>query len=203
MAPRRQCRSVAARGPRPPRRRGVGRGRGHRDRPFQAPRDDGHALSGQWQEGLDRRGHGPRPEPQVRLILRRRAGAATQGPMRIIRDTLFLDPYDRGAAAAIGNFDGVHLGHQAVIDIARAEARLLDVPLGVMTFEPHPREFFAPDAPAFRLMNAEARTHRLEKLGVGQLPGDVRFSLFGKKIFLPFASTILLSTLIFLIARFI
>ena len=43
----------------------------------------------------------------------------------------------------------------------------------------------------------------LEKLGVGQLPGDVRFSLFGKKIFLPFASTILLSTLIFLIARFI
>ena len=43
----------------------------------------------------------------------------------------------------------------------------------------------------------------LEKLGVGQLPGDVRFSLFGKKIFLPFASTILLSTLIFLIDRFI
>jgi hypothetical protein len=43
----------------------------------------------------------------------------------------------------------------------------------------------------------------LEKLGVGQLPGDVRFSIFGKKIFLPFASTILLSTLIFLIARFI
>lgn len=43
----------------------------------------------------------------------------------------------------------------------------------------------------------------LEKLGVGQLPGDVRFSLFGKKIFLPFASTILLSTVIFLIARFI
>ena len=43
----------------------------------------------------------------------------------------------------------------------------------------------------------------LEKLGVGQLPGDVRFSLFCKKIFLPFASTILLSTLIFLIARFI
>ena len=43
----------------------------------------------------------------------------------------------------------------------------------------------------------------LEKLGVGQLPGDVRFSLFGKKIFLQFASTILLSTLIFLIARII
>ncbi|MGA1180009.1 MAG: bifunctional riboflavin kinase/FAD synthetase [Marivivens sp.] len=89
--------------------------------------------------------------------------------MRIIRDTLFLDPYDRGAAAAIGNFDGVHLGHQAVIDIARAEARRLAVPLGVMTFEPHPREFFAPDAPAFRLMSAETRAHRMAKLGVEKL----------------------------------
>ncbi len=89
--------------------------------------------------------------------------------MRIIRDTLFLDPYDRGTAAAIGNFDGVHLGHQAVIDIARAEARRLAVPLGVMTFEPHPREFFTPDAPAFRLMSAETRAHRMAKLGVEKL----------------------------------
>ena len=65
----------------------------------------------------------------------------------------------------MGNFDGVHLGHQAVTDLARqAEA-----PLGIVTFEPHPRQFFAPQAPAFRLMNAEARTHRLEKLGVAQL----------------------------------
>lgn len=43
----------------------------------------------------------------------------------------------------------------------------------------------------------------LEKLGVGRLPGDVKFSLFGKKIFLPFASTILLSTVIFLAARYL
>jgi hypothetical protein len=43
----------------------------------------------------------------------------------------------------------------------------------------------------------------LEKLGVGRLPGDVKFSLFGKTIFLPFASTILLSTVIFLLARFL
>ncbi len=41
----------------------------------------------------------------------------------------------------------------------------------------------------------------LEKLGVGRLPGDVRLTLFGKKIFLPFASTILLSTLVFLVGR--
>lgn len=43
----------------------------------------------------------------------------------------------------------------------------------------------------------------LEKLGVGRLPGDVKFTLFGKTIFLPFASTILLSTVIFLVARFL
>ena len=72
---------------------------------------------------------------------------------------------DRGASVAMGNFDGVHLGHQAVIDLARQP----DAPLGIITFEPHPREFFAPDAPPFRLMNAEARTHRLEKLGVARL----------------------------------
>lgn len=72
---------------------------------------------------------------------------------------------DRGASVAMGNFDGVHLGHQAVI----ARARRPGLPLGIVTFEPHPRQFFAPSAPPFRLMNAEARTHRLEKLGVDQL----------------------------------
>jgi riboflavin kinase/FMN adenylyltransferase len=71
----------------------------------------------------------------------------------------------KGASIAMGNFDGVHRGHQAVIDLARAQ----DAPLGIVTFEPHPRQFFTPTAPAFRLMNAEARTHRLEKLGVQQL----------------------------------
>jgi hypothetical protein len=43
----------------------------------------------------------------------------------------------------------------------------------------------------------------LEKMGVGRLPGDIKFTLFGKTIFLPFASTILLSTVIFLVARFV
>ena len=89
--------------------------------------------------------------------------------MRIIRDTLYLDPADRGAAAAIGNFDGVHLGHRAVIDAARDAATRLDAPLGVMTFEPHPRQFFAPDAPPFRLMNAEGRANELAKQGIEKL----------------------------------
>lgn len=89
--------------------------------------------------------------------------------MRIIRDYSFIESANRGASAAIGNFDGVHLGHQAVIDIARSEAQRLDVALGIVTFEPHPREHFAPDAPPFRLTGAAARAHRLEKLGVDRL----------------------------------
>lgn len=86
--------------------------------------------------------------------------------MRIVRDYQYVDPHDRGASVAIGNFDGVHLGHQAVIEQTRKVAGENGSPLGILTFEPHPREYFAPDAPDFRLMNAEAKVHRLEKLGV-------------------------------------
>ena len=82
--------------------------------------------------------------------------------MRIYQSWTGIDANDRGAAAAIGNFDGVHLGHQAVIDIARA----CPAPLGIVTFQPHPREVFAPTAPPFRLMSPDAKSHRLEKLGV-------------------------------------
>lgn len=87
--------------------------------------------------------------------------------MRIVRDYEFVEDQDRGATVAIGNFDGVHLGHQSVIELARKAAP--EAPLGVMTFEPHPREYFAPDTPSFRLMRAETRAHRLEKLGVKRL----------------------------------
>ena len=70
----------------------------------------------------------------------------------------------RGASVALGNFDGLHRGHARVIDLARGRG-----PLGVVTFEPQPRQFFAPATPPFRLMNAEARANRLAKLGVDQL----------------------------------
>ncbi len=89
--------------------------------------------------------------------------------MRIIRDYTYVDPADRGASVAIGNFDGVHIGHQTVIDIARRAGQSIDAPLGILTFEPHPREYFAPEAASFRLMSREARAHRLEKLGVARL----------------------------------
>ena len=89
--------------------------------------------------------------------------------MRIIRDTLFIDPNDRGAAAAIGNFDGVHLGHQSVIDVTRDAAKTANAPLGIMTFEPHPRSYFSNDPKPFRLMNADAKANRLARLGVERL----------------------------------
>jgi hypothetical protein len=78
----------------------------------------------------------------------------------------------RGASAAIGNFDGVHLGHHAVIDLARGASDRLGCPLGIVTFDPHPREFFAPDTPAFRLMTPRAKAHRLAK--IIKDPGTIR-----------------------------
>jgi riboflavin kinase / FMN adenylyltransferase len=81
-----------------------------------------------------------------------------------------LDPSTRGTSVAMGNFDGIHRGHRSVIDLARGTA-----PLGIVTFEPHPRQYFAPETPPFRLMNAEARANRLARIGVEhlfQLPFD-------------------------------
>mgnify|MGYP001579941640 FL=1 len=87
--------------------------------------------------------------------------------MKIIRDYHFVKPEDQGATAAIGNFDGVHLGHQSVIKLAKSA--LPDAPLGIVTFEPHPRAYFTPDTAPFRLMSQTARTSQLEKLGVNSL----------------------------------
>lgn len=71
-----------------------------------------------------------------------------------------------GAAIALGNFDGLHAGHRAVIESARAAGKRLGVPLGVATFEPAPRRHFQPDAPPFRLMTPRRREIALEAIGV-------------------------------------
>lgn len=73
-----------------------------------------------------------------------------------------------GAAIALGNFDGLHAGHRAVIESARAASRRLGVPLGVATFEPAPRRHFQPDAPPFRLMTPRRREIALEAIGVSE-----------------------------------
>ncbi|WP_396593745.1 bifunctional riboflavin kinase/FAD synthetase [Brevundimonas sp. R86498] len=80
-----------------------------------------------------------------------------------------LPPEHQGAAAALGAFDGVHRGHQAVIAAARDAARRLDAPLAVVSFEPHPRRWFQPGAAPFRLMTPAQMARALEPLGVDRL----------------------------------
>lgn len=71
-------------------------------------------------------------------------------------------PHDvRGFSVALGNFDGVHAGHHAVIEAAKA----IDAPLGVATFEPPPRAYFRPEDPPFRLYRPARRNARLTSLG--------------------------------------
>ena len=86
--------------------------------------------------------------------------------MRIVRDWRGLSDADRGAAIAVGAFDGVHRGHQAVIAEARAAAQRLGAPLGVVSFDPHPRRWFQPDAAPFRLMPPDQMAEALAPLGV-------------------------------------
>jgi riboflavin kinase / FMN adenylyltransferase len=69
----------------------------------------------------------------------------------------------RGAAVALGNFDGVHRGHRAVLGAAHAARP--DLPLAALTFEPHPREYFRPDDPPFRLTPLPAKRRALEAAG--------------------------------------
>ncbi|MBO6782528.1 MAG: FAD synthetase family protein [Alphaproteobacteria bacterium] len=75
----------------------------------------------------------------------------------------------RGAVVAIGKFDGVHVGHKALIDAAAARADQLGVPLGVLTFEPHPRAVFEPDSEPFLLATPDSRARTMAELGVDVL----------------------------------
>lgn len=86
--------------------------------------------------------------------------------MRIFRHYEELPAAVRGGVVALGNFDGVHLGHQAVIGQALALAKSLGAPAGVMTFEPHPRSVFASDQPPFRLTPFRIKARLIEALSV-------------------------------------
>lgn len=86
--------------------------------------------------------------------------------MQVIRHYRDVASELRGAVVALGNFDGVHRGHQVVVARAAALADELGVPLGVVIFEPHPREFFAPEAAPFRLTSFHSKARLLERLGV-------------------------------------
>lgn len=88
---------------------------------------------------------------------------------RILRGWRDLPDELKGAAVAVGAFDGVHRGHQAVIADAARAARELKAPLGVVSFEPHPRRYFQPDAAPFGLMTSDQMAEALGELGVERL----------------------------------
>ena len=89
--------------------------------------------------------------------------------MRIFRHLTGLPDFIAGTSVAIGNFDGVHRGHQAVIDKAGFHATELGIPLSVITFDPHPRRFFSPDDPQFQLTPFPSKARCLEAMGVENL----------------------------------
>jgi riboflavin kinase/FMN adenylyltransferase len=84
----------------------------------------------------------------------------------VFDDWQSIPPQWTGGVVALGNFDGVHKGHQALIARALAEARALDVPLVALTFEPHPRRYFVPDTGPFRLTLPPAKVRLLGEHGV-------------------------------------
>lgn len=86
--------------------------------------------------------------------------------MQVFRHTSELPANCRGGIVALGNFDGVHRGHQAVIGAARDMARAKNIPAGVLTFDPHPRAVLRPGLPPFQLTSWREKALVLADLGL-------------------------------------
>jgi len=84
----------------------------------------------------------------------------------VIRDTTPISEIPRASVVAMGNFDGVHLGHRAVIAAALEMGRVHGRPALALTFEPHPRRFFSPNTPQFRLSDETAKLRLLAGTGL-------------------------------------
>lgn len=84
----------------------------------------------------------------------------------VVQDLADFPPELRGGVVAIGNFDGVHRGHRAVLDAALSLGQGSNRPVYAMTFEPHPRTLFNPDAPVFRLSPAQQKADLLRAAGL-------------------------------------
>lgn len=89
--------------------------------------------------------------------------------MELIRGIHNLSPQHHGSVLTIGNFDGVHLGHQKVLEQVTQQAKLLGLPSTVMTFEPQPLELFARDKAPARLTRLRDKFVQLSKLDIDRL----------------------------------
>ena len=107
--------------------------------------------------------------------------------MRIIQEFVDIPEACKGAAIALGNFDGVHKGHQVVIGKIMKISNSLNIPSAVMTFEPHPRRFFQPNAPLFEMTPTCAKSRCIEALGVDihyVIPFNKKFSSLNAQDFI-------------------
>ena len=107
--------------------------------------------------------------------------------MRISSSYSGLSGEAKGAVVAIGNFDGVHPGHRAVLTRANEVAEKLGAPLGVVTFEPHPRRYFQPAIPPFRLTPPPAKRRLLGEAGATlyyELPFDAAMAALTAEAFI-------------------
>ena len=86
--------------------------------------------------------------------------------MRVFRDSRNLPEDARGSSIAVGNFDGVHLGHRAVMRKAEEAAHRLGAARAVLMFDPSPRQYFVPDTQSYQVMSIERRAEVLSGLGV-------------------------------------
>ena len=89
--------------------------------------------------------------------------------MEFIRGLHNLKPRHRGCVATIGNFDGVHLGHQAVIGQLADEGQRLGLPAAIVLFEPQPQEFFQPESAPPRLTRLREKLQALRRFAVDRV----------------------------------
>ncbi|MGH8465544.1 MAG: bifunctional riboflavin kinase/FAD synthetase, partial [Pseudomonas sp.] len=89
--------------------------------------------------------------------------------MQLVRGLHNLRPQHRGCVATIGNFDGVHRGHQAILARLRERAVALGVPSCVVIFEPQPREYFSPETAPARLARLRDKVALLTAEGVDRV----------------------------------
>lgn len=89
--------------------------------------------------------------------------------MQIFRSFPILAPEKQGAIVAIGNFDGLHRGHQAILDYTKKIAKQQGKASAILTFSPHPRLYFSPVAPAFQLTNFRCKAELLASYGIDWL----------------------------------